>query len=306
MKHLLRGNLNLPARKRDGGGAIADTNDDMAFTLINENTSLTSSDYYFTDALTSDIEVNCSNLGIGDHIFWFNLSTKSVVFSGLNSIDSTSIPANKGVKVSSGDFIEFFLKDASNNIKKIQGTHTIDWVPGYTPPVLTFTYASPGDTNGIIYYLGATKYGASFLNPDLRGEITASASSTIGAPRVARGTFTKTNDGSGSTEGAWHSTSGSNHWISIQFNNSQMARITRFELWRSAQHNLGSYVGSNCQFQAWDGTAWITLLTFSTGDPTRYLSNVFTNENFYNLYRFLIPSPQYAVIGDIEFYGDLQ
>ena len=216
-----------------------------------------------------------------------------------------SIPANKGVKISSSNFIQFFLKDENKNIKKIEGNHLIHWIPGQSPPFLTFSYASPGDTNGIIYYLGATKYSSNFLNPDLRGEITALASSTIGAPRVARGAFTRTNDGSGSTEGAWHSASGSNHWISIQFNNSQAARINRFELWASAQHGLGSFVGSNCQFQAWNGTTWINLLTFSTGNPVRYISNIFINENFYSLYRIFIPSLQYAIIGDIEFYGDL-
>ena len=290
---------NLPGSTAIAGGSIK-------FSLpINENYTLTSSGYYFTDAIASDIEIDCSNLGIGEHIYWLNLSTKAIVFSGLNSIDSVSIPANKGVKISSSNFIQFFLKDENKNIKKIEGNHLIHWIPGQSPPFLTFSYASPGDTNGIIYYLGATKYSSNFLNPDLRGEITALASSTIGAPRVARGAFTRTNDGSGSTEGAWHSASGSNHWISIQFNNSQAARINRFELWASAQHGLGSFVGSNCQFQAWNGTTWINLLTFSTGNPVRYISNIFINENFYSLYRIFIPSLQYAIIGDIEFYGDL-
>ena len=34
---------------------------------INENYTLTSSGYYFTDNIASDIEIDCSNLGIGEH-----------------------------------------------------------------------------------------------------------------------------------------------------------------------------------------------------------------------------------------------
>lgn len=100
---------------------------------INENYVLTSSGYYFTDNTASDIEINCSNLGIGENIYWQNLSTKSVVFSGLNSIDSVSIPVNQGVKISSSNFIQFFLKDENKNIKKIEGNHLIDWIPGFAP-----------------------------------------------------------------------------------------------------------------------------------------------------------------------------
>mgnify|MGYP007006639396 FL=1 len=85
---------NLPGSAPSAGGSIK-------FALpINENYTLTSSGYYFTDAIAADIEIDCSGLGIGEHIYWLNLSTKSVVFSGLNSVDSVSIPANQGVRLS--------------------------------------------------------------------------------------------------------------------------------------------------------------------------------------------------------------
>ena len=291
---------NIKPANTGSGGSIK-------FSLpINENYTLTSSGYYFTYAIAADIEIDCSNLGIGDHIYWQNLSTKSIVFSGLNSIDSISIPANKGIKITSTNFIELFLKDTNKNIKKLQGNHTIYWRPGQAPPFLTFNYSSPGDTNGIIYYLGATKYSSSFVNPNLRGEITANASSTIGSPRIARGAFTRSNDGVGGTETCWHSTSGSNHWLEIQFNNSQSARINRFELWGSNFHDLSSYVGNNCLFQAWDEVSWINLITFnaSGGGSARFNSGIFSNDHFYSRYRVFIPNPQYTVIGDLEFYGD--
>ena len=99
---------------------------------INENYTLTSSGYYFTDAIASasDIEINCSNLGIGDHIYWQNLSTKNVFFSGLNSIDSVSIPSTKGARVLSGNYLEFFAKDSSKNAKSMAGSYTINYLPG--------------------------------------------------------------------------------------------------------------------------------------------------------------------------------
>lgn len=120
---------NLPGSAPSvGGGSIK-------FALpINENYVLTSSGYYFTDAIAADIEIDCSNLEIGTHIFWINLSSKNLVFSGLNSIDNIVIPTNKGLRISSQNSINFFLKDANKNINKISGNYFIDWIPQFAPP----------------------------------------------------------------------------------------------------------------------------------------------------------------------------
>jgi hypothetical protein len=60
---------------------------------VNQNTALTSSGYYFTDNIAANIGIDCSGLGIGEHISWLNLSTKAVVFYGLSTVNGVTIPA---------------------------------------------------------------------------------------------------------------------------------------------------------------------------------------------------------------------
>ena len=124
---------------------------------VNQNTALTSSGYYFTDNITANIGIDCSGLGIGEHISWLNLSTKFIVFYGLSTVNGVTIPTNKGVKINADNSIDFFLLDVSHNIKIISGSYSIYWVPGQEPPSIDLTYSSNNDTNDLFYYLGSAE-----------------------------------------------------------------------------------------------------------------------------------------------------
>jgi hypothetical protein len=277
---------------------------------VNQNTALTSSGYYFTNNIAANIGIDCSGLGIGEHISWLNLSTKAVVFYGLSTVNGVTIPANKGVKVFTTNSIDFFLLDANHNIKVLSGTYLIDWIPGQEPPSITFTYSSPGDTNGLFYYLGATKYGSAFQNPINRGEIIVTASGNFGDGRTSDKAFDRLNDGNSSSPGyVWHSPNSNTGWIVVQFTNNKVFKLNSFELWASSAHGLASYMGANCLIQdSNNGSIWTTLLTFypNVGSNVRWYSGSISNANFYNYYRIYSPINSYHVIGDIEFYGELQ
>jgi hypothetical protein len=277
---------------------------------VNQNTALTSSGYYFTDNIAANIGIDCSGLGIGEHISWLNLSTKAVVFYGLSTVNGVTIPANQGVKIASANSIDFFLLDANHNIKIISGSYLIYWIPGQEPPTLIFTYSFPGDTNGLFYYLGATKYGSTFQNPVDRGEINVWANSYIDV-RLPSKAFDRLNNGEnpGGVGQVWHSNHSNTAWIVVQFTNNRKFRLTSFELWASSVHGLGDYMGENCLIQGSnDGSTWTTLLTFypNVVSNTRWYSGSISNANFYNYYRIYSPQTIYHVIGDIEFYGELQ
>jgi hypothetical protein len=133
---------NIKSASSGSGGSIK-------FALpINENHTLARSGYYFTDAIAANIEIDCSSLEIGDHILWVNLSNKNLLFKGLNSINSTVIPDNKGIIVFPSKYIEFFFYDDNKNIKNINGDYLIN-MPISVSASPSNTIASPirGDSS---------------------------------------------------------------------------------------------------------------------------------------------------------------
>jgi hypothetical protein len=273
---------------------------------VNQNTALTSSGYYFTNNIAANIGIDCSGLGIGEHISWVNLSTQAVVFYGLSTVNGVTIPANQGVRINPADSIDFFLLDANHNIKIISGSYVIHWIPGQEPPTLIFTYSFPGDNNGLFYYLGSTKYNSIFQNPVNRGEINVSANSYIDV-RLPSKAFDRLNNGN--VGEIWHSNYLGAGWIVVQLTNDKIFRLTSFELWASSGHGLNTYMGSNCLMQGSNnGSNWTTLLTFfpNVGSGNRWYSGSIPNFEFYSYYRIYSPKDSYHVIGDIEFYGELQ
>jgi hypothetical protein len=179
----------------------------------------------------------------------------------------------------------------------------------FTGNGIEFVYSNPGDTNGLFYYLGATKYGSVFQNPINRGEIIVTASGNIGDGRTADKAFDRLNDGNNTSPGyVWHSPVSSGGWIMVQFTNNKVFKLTSFELWASSAHSLANWMGQNCLIQGSNnGSTWTTLLTFypNVSENARWHSGTITNNTFYSRYRIYSPSNFYIVIGDIEFYGML-
>lgn len=261
---------------------------------VNQNTALTSSGYYFTDNIAANIGIDCSGLGIGEHINWQNLSTKAVVFYGLSTVNGVTIPANKGISLSSANAIDFFISNANHNIKILSGSYSIYWIPGYVPPYIVCSYVSNNDTNDILYYLGTNGLTEAFVNPHQRGVITASESSNY----ANYGAFMATNR---VNIDYFHSDTQTNPNFTIAFNNGISCMVDKISMlprqggW---SFNPFSVLASN------NGSNWDTLATgLSTPNDSSWYSPSISNTNFYRFYRFVRNVSSYADCAEIRLYG---
>lgn len=173
--------------------------------------------------------------------------------------------------------------------------------------ITTFDYQFPGDTNGVIYYLGSEKGRTSFSNPHDKGYVIATSSTSIDV-RTPDKAFDRDNNAYTS---CWHSfTHSTIQWHKTEFVG-RLFRCTRFTLWESALHPFSIHQTTNMIIQGSnDNTTWTDLLTFIpvADGQGRWDSGVFTNTTFYKYYRIYDGNrdfDSFAVLGDIEFYGQL-
>jgi hypothetical protein len=262
---------------------------------VNQNTALTSSGYYFTDNIAANIGIDCSGLGIGEHISWLNLSTKAVVFYGLSTVNGVTIPANQGIKIEANTSIEFFVQDNSLNIRVLAGNYTINWVPAFAPLPVNFTYVSDDNTNDILYYLGTDGLTSAFQNPHTRGFITMSESSNYGGNVASQATNRNNSD-------FFHSNSESNPNFTLKFNGGINALVNRIAMLpRSGgwTFNPFSVLASN------DGSNWVTLASGLSAPSSSWYSPTITNTSSYFYYRFVRNVTSYADCAEIRLYGTL-
>jgi hypothetical protein len=243
---------------------------------VNENKILNSSGYYFTDNLGADITIDCSNLGIGEHIYWINTSTKNIFFSGFNTIDGITIVANKAIKFGQGT-LEFFVKDSNKNIKKISGNHTLDWVPGYVPPWTTINFIEPYTTTtpDIFNYIGTNKLTTAYINPGTNGQIIVTASSTLTEYGVPLHPYLALSRG-GSWKDRWRSGDGSPQWIEFNFAN--------YEVSPNRIASAINFRFNNILLQGYSNQNWVDIYNFDCSNTQ--VSPIFDNEVFYSKIRF--------------------
>ncbi|UAJ73742.1 hypothetical protein IQE94_05525 [Synechocystis sp. PCC 7339] len=291
----------------NGGGSTEYTIFDETALDVDSNVALSAGLYLY--AGNSHANFDLSGLNDGDRIEIINATNYKVFLFGFNSWirqGTNILPINHGLILQNVGIIGVKYGENLILLNALPSSLESDWRIGFIPPQIERTYVSPGDTNGIIYWLGATKYNASFVSPHIRGDITATASSIQDGGRTPDKAFTRGNNGG---NGCWHGQATNTGWLRIQFNNNKKARVNSFELWSSDSHALSSFMGANCLFQASNnGTDWQTLLTFfpNVGAGARYFSGVFANDNVYSYYRFYSPINNYHVIGDVELYGGME
>jgi hypothetical protein len=299
--------VRIPAEGLGNGGSTEYTILDETALDVDSNVVLSAGLYLYVG--NSPANFDLSGLNDGDRIEIINATDNKVFLFGFNNWirqETNILPTNKGLKLQKAGIIAAKYDENLILLNALPSNLASDWRVGFMPPQIERTYVSPGDTNGIIYYLGAIKYNESFISPHTRGDITATASSTVDGVRTPSKAFTRENNGG---NGCWHGNATNTGWLRIQFNNGKKARVNSFELWSSDSHALSSYMGNNCLFQASnDGVNWQTLLTFfpNVGANARYFSGIFANEEVYSYYRFYSPKNSYHVIGDIELYGGME
>ena len=175
------------------------------------------------------------------------------------------------------------------------------------------------EMQGIFYNLGTNWGTESYQRADLRGVVIISASSLIDT-RTPQEAIDR-QEGSDQNEttnppklttkpnppasyNQWHSNSAGTNWWKVDFQ-AATVNVTQYLI----QGRVGSYglrdwllEGSN------DDTNWTVIdnPTVNLGvSPYEYTSTVLTHGNFYRYYRFTNGVGGYAVIGEVELFGEL-
>ena len=178
---------------------------------------------------------------------------------------------------------------------------------GYSSPtVVTRSYISAGDTNGVFYYIGTLNATTTFLNPITRGKVLATSNS--GA--LTTGTFPLLTD---RTTGTLVGPNTVGSWISVELRGYEL-RCNQYSI-RNTVANTTTLV--NWQFQgSKDGLVW-TVLDIQTNNTTIATASAwynFTvlNNGYYRFFRILSTGKDSSgttdqiAIGELELYGKLR
>ena len=286
--------INYPFPNSSGGASLEFAGP------VNASQSLNTSGYYFSDNLTDNIGIDCSGLGLGGYVNWVNLSTKAIVFYGLATVNGTTIPAIKGVRIEANTAIEFFLKDANFNARVLSGSYAIDWIPGYIPPFYTFTYGSYSYTdNDIFQAIGTLNGSQAFTNPLTAGRITGSSSAIqSGYPLTLA--FDRTGG-----ESRWNNANNAENWIIIDFK-TYTCKITKIVI-VGTNWPTGGLNGRTIYFYGSDdGTNWTQITTWTqSAGASQSISPDFTTPQFYRYFKWYVPSGSWIQIEDFKWYGEI-
>lgn len=236
---------------------------------VNQNTALTSSGYYFTDNIAGNIGIDCSQLGIGDHISWVNLSTKAIVFYGLATVNGTTIPANKGVRIETNTSIEFFLKDGNFNARVLAGSHTLYWIPGQEPTGYKYWEISyNGNLSELQYDINGQKYTFSSANSCVLTELTSGY--------YIQPSLSALSDGVLSISNTQYIGSSANQFYSIRASFSTQQGATFNRIWLYPQANGAScyHVPGQIKLRrSLDGILWDQWVTMNVASTGNYVSS---------------------------------
>lgn len=226
---------------------------------------------------------------------------------GLYTSDSRPTPVgNTGMVI--------FVVDAPAT-KQYQGSDGANWVALATglPTVISLTYVSDGDINGVVYWLG-TRSG-SFATPVPALGTTSTADGIelrLDASGIYGGQYQLAQAVNRALGDPFASSEGAGSWLRFDFKTRAM-KPTRYSLRTRGDADVG-------QPRSWvleasnDALAWTTLDT-RTGQTTfaglnTWFTFTCTASTFYRYLRLRqtavnSASTNYFALGEVEFYGDL-
>lgn len=133
------------------------------FTEITTDTTL-SVGGFFVGSSSSNVGVDVASVGTDQNIAGFNSGTGKLILHGLSSLGGVTAPTNKGAAIAPNTAL-WIKKTGVNTANVVAGTYAWDWIPGFEPTSVNLTYVSPGDTNGLFYWLGTSGLTTAFSNP---------------------------------------------------------------------------------------------------------------------------------------------
>lgn len=206
------------------------------------------------------------------------------------------------------------LASSFNSVRLIYLGSALGWVADRDGPIATtapaadipLTFASVGDTNGLVFYLGTNGKAETFSNPHTRGTILMSASSVLspGAPSVL------TDRGAS----AFYTQNAANSWVKLNIVANFRLRPTHYT-WRGRSDFNNNHLRSWRLQISNDDSSWIDadIRTNNTQiAQNTYFSGAVTGvSTFYKYFRLLNTAPDsdgqnYLTGGEWELYGDLR
>jgi hypothetical protein len=272
---------------------------EAGFNITNTNTTLSAGSFKaITTAIADPLVVDCVNLTTGNYLRWVNKDdNKSIYLKSLTSLDGTTITGSQGVKIDPGNSLEIVIINTNKDTLKLSGTHSIASLPGGT---ISLTYSSPGDTNGLFYYLGTDGLTTSWSNPT-PSKVTFIGNSLY-TPSLATNRIT--NDGADAVQ----ATNPPNFTIDI--GTSRILLLNRYTIY--CRNN--SYRASTWKVEGSNDNGNFTLIhnqssTFDWGSGTWYTSPNITSDTAYRYFKFTLLTGTNgggeSDINEIELYGDL-
>lgn len=182
---------------------------------------------------------------------------------------------------------------------------------------LNFTYASNGDTNGIVYYLGTLGLTAPFVNPDTLGQMRAMRSSDGNGSR----TDLTSRLGGLNT----HTLSVVNSWIGVDIGSNRFLTPNKYTLRNRGQFGTTNWAG-DWVFQGsnnvggitvadWNAATWVDIQTV-TGNTDLSNNDAYTAQNVgvsapYRFFRWMMTGSDnlgsyYFTVENLELYGAFQ
>jgi hypothetical protein len=181
-------------------------------------------------------------------------------------------------------------------------------------PAIVLTYATDGDTNGLVYYLGTNGLASTFTNPAITGILPVLTSSTEGftpnnlTDRIQNEWY------SGNSPGSWAAWDIGNYTISIQkytIRSRSTSNTNHPRTWVLE----GTNTISTTTIAGFNAATWTTIdsrLTDTTLSTVNQYYTMTANASS-NSFRYLrmrntgveSSGTNYLVLGEIEFYGTL-
>jgi hypothetical protein len=291
--------VRIPAEGLGGGGSTEYTILDETALDVDGNIALSAGLYLYVGNAPANLDL--SGLVDGERVEIINHTAYKVFLFGFNNWvwngSTTALQDDKGLIIEKGGIIGAKHNENLSLFNTLPNGLSQSWREGLAPNYLELTYVSPGDANGIIYYLGATKYEASFQNPHTRGEIIVTSSSGANPQLICDRQSVE------NSSFAWQSGSGSTQWLKLNFINGTIRPnrvvVARNSYWGWTRTAGAILQGSNDDVN-WDSLS-PALTTPATGSYQSFLPTTETAYKYLRFYKTGV-SDVFAM-AEAEFYG---
>lgn len=234
----------------------------------------------------------------------FYLLTGTLFGTSTDKINGSFLATDYALKTTTPYVLFILTYDATNGWTWESRDNTYFSI-AFTGSAYTLTYASDGDTNGLIYYLGTNLLNTSFSVTNVTNNATVTAVSTYGTDYPSCAVDRNTTGGARSL---WMSTTAAvGNWWKIDLGATHAIQLNKVTVLTPVSSTVGYIYGIKIQGSN-DNSTWTDL----TADSGTLASNAWTgftitNTTYWRYIRYYGTSKNAALIlKEIDFYGSYQ